>query len=130
MTNAIRLRLITSASAPAGSVKTKNGNEATVDIKEMNKGESLTRFIVQVAAVSCAATQVPEIKLANHMYRKTGFLRPIQVELFITTGHLPRSSLRRPRYQTFHQDLVLYHDLDQKSCIRPRSLYCRSVHSL
>jgi hypothetical protein len=39
-------------------------------------------FIVQVAAVSCAATQVPEIKLANQSLRKTGFCNAFQVELF------------------------------------------------
>jgi hypothetical protein len=62
-------------------VKKKNGSEATVDIRERNKGESLTRFMTHVAAVSWAATQVPEIKLANHMFRKTGFRRAIQVEV-------------------------------------------------
>jgi hypothetical protein len=70
-----------SASAPAGSVKKKNGSEATVAIRERNNGEVLARFIVQVAAVSCAATHVPEIKLASHMFRKTGFRRAVQVEL-------------------------------------------------
>jgi hypothetical protein len=88
MTNIIRLRSTMSASAPAGSVKKKNGNEATVAISERNKGESLTRFIVQVAAVSCAATHVPEIKLANHMFRKIGFLRAVQVELVVIGGGL------------------------------------------
>ena len=77
-----------SASAPAGSVKKKNGSEATVDIRERNRGESLTRFIVQVAAVSCAATQVPEIKLATHMFRKTGFRRAVQVEFALIGGFL------------------------------------------
>jgi len=62
-------------------VKKKNGSEATVDIRESNKGESLTRFMTHVAAVSCAARQVPEIKLANHMFRKTGFRRAVQVEV-------------------------------------------------
>ena len=80
MTNIIRFRSTMSASAPAGSVKKKNGNEATVAIRERNNGEVLTRFIVQVAAVSCAATHVPEIILANHMFRKTGFRRAVQVE--------------------------------------------------
>src|SRR6516162_7907597 len=81
MTNIIRLRSTMSARAPAGNVKKKNGSDATVDIKERNKGESLTRFIVQVAAVSCAATQAPEMRLANHIFRKTGFRRAVQVEL-------------------------------------------------
>jgi len=83
MTNIIRLRSSMSAREPAGNVKKKNGSEATVDIRERNKGESLTRFMVQVAAVSCAATHVPEIKLANHMFRKTGFRRAVQVEVLV-----------------------------------------------
>jgi hypothetical protein len=70
MTTIIRVRSTMSARAPAGNVKRKNGNEATVDIRERNKGELLTRFMVQAAAVSCAETHVPEIKLANHMFRK------------------------------------------------------------
>src|SRR6516162_4007803 len=83
MTNIIRLRSTMSARAPAGKVKKKNGNEATVDIRERNKGESLARFMAHVAAVSCAATQVPEIKLASHMFRKTGFRRAVQVEVLV-----------------------------------------------
>src|ERR1700746_2842400 len=88
MTNIIRFRSTMSASAPAGSVKKKNGSEATVAIRERNNGEVLTRFIVQVAAVSCAATHVPEIKLANHMFRKTGFRSAVQVEFSLIGGCL------------------------------------------
>jgi hypothetical protein len=56
-------------------VKKKNGSEATVAIRERNNGEVLTRFIDQVAAVSCAATHVPEIKLAKLTicFEKPGF---------------------------------------------------------
>jgi len=86
MTNIIRLRSIMSARAPAGRVKKKKGSEATVDINDKKSGESLTRFMVQVAAVSCAATQVPEIKLANHMFRKTGLRRAVQVEFALILG--------------------------------------------
>jgi len=43
----------------------KKGSEATVDINDRNRGEVATMFMVQVAAVSCAATQVPDSKLAN-----------------------------------------------------------------
>jgi hypothetical protein len=37
---------------PPGKVNKKNGNDATVDISEMRKGEFVIIFIVQVAAVS------------------------------------------------------------------------------
>ena len=57
-----------------------------MDISDKKSGESLTRFIVHVAAVSCAATQVPEIKLASHMLRKTGFRRAVQVEFALIGG--------------------------------------------
>src|SRR5438034_8353979 len=86
ITSIIRLRSTISASAPAGRVKKKNGNDDTVAINDRNRGESLTRFIIQVAAVSCAATQVPETRLANHMFRKTGFRRAVQVELSVIGG--------------------------------------------
>jgi hypothetical protein len=54
-------------------------------------------FIVQVAAVSCAATQVPEIKLANQSLRKTGFCNAFQVELFFieVTSKLVQVSNKR-----------------------------------
>src|ERR1700733_10646796 len=94
ITSIIRLRSTMSASAPAGRVKKKNGNEATVDINDRKRGESLTRFIVQVAAVSCAATQVPEIRLATHIFRKTGFRRAVQVEFALMEGSLACFSTR------------------------------------
>jgi hypothetical protein len=51
-------------------------------IVERYNGEFVSMFIVQVAAVSWAATQVPEINLANQSFRKTGICNPVQVELF------------------------------------------------
>src|ERR1700730_7474307 len=63
MTISIFLRSTISASAPAGRVKMRNGNEATVDIKDIKKGDAVSVFMTQVAAVSCAATQVPDTKL-------------------------------------------------------------------
>jgi hypothetical protein len=42
-------------------VNRKKGSDATVDINESNNGASVKIFIIQVAALSCAATQVPEI---------------------------------------------------------------------
>jgi len=38
-------------------------------------------FIVQVAAVSCAATQVPESKTANQSFRYSGFRSAAKVEV-------------------------------------------------
>jgi hypothetical protein len=48
----ILLSLKASASAPAGSVKRKNGSDARLAIKEMKRPDGDTRFIVHVAAVS------------------------------------------------------------------------------
>src|SRR6266436_721012 len=73
-------RLTMSAKAPAGSVKRKNGRDATVDISESKNVEEPSMFIVQVAAVSCAATHVPESKTANQSFRYTGFRRAAKVE--------------------------------------------------
>ena len=41
-----------SASAPAGSVKRKNGSDAILAIREMKRPDGDIKFIVQVAAVS------------------------------------------------------------------------------
>ncbi len=48
----ILLSLNASASAPAGSVKRKNGSDARLAIREMKKPDGDIRFIVHVAAVS------------------------------------------------------------------------------
>src|SRR6516225_7408375 len=47
-----------SAKAPAGRVNRKKGSEATVDRSEIKKGDPVKIFIIQVAALSWAATQV------------------------------------------------------------------------
>ena len=54
-----------------GESEKANGTEATVDINDRKGGESLTRLIVQVAAVSCTAAHVPEHKLAIHLVGAT-----------------------------------------------------------
>ena len=76
------LRLLKSASAPAGKVKRKNGSEAAVAISESSNGEAPSSFISHVAAVSWAATQTPEIALGNHSVLKAGFLSANQIEVF------------------------------------------------
>ena len=40
-------------------------------------------FIVQVAAVSWAATHVPESKMANHSFRYSGFRSAEKVEVLL-----------------------------------------------
>jgi hypothetical protein len=75
-----------SASAPAGNVNRKKDSEATVDISEIKNGEPVSLFIIQVAAPSWAATQVPEITLAIQSCLKTGFLRAVQVEHLAMIG--------------------------------------------
>jgi hypothetical protein len=72
-----------SAKAPAGRVKRKKGRDATVEIRDSKNLEEPSMFIVQVAAVSCAATHVPESKMANQGFRNTGFCRAAKVELLL-----------------------------------------------
>lgn len=79
----IRFRSSMSARALAGRVKRKNGSDATVNMSEINSAELVIMCIVQVAAVSCAATQVPEMRVANQSFRKTGFRSAIQVEVLV-----------------------------------------------
>ena len=47
----------------------------------MKKGDPVETFIIQVAALSWAATQVPEITVAIQSFLNTGFLSAVQVEL-------------------------------------------------
>ena len=72
-----------SAKAPAGSVKRKKGRDATVEMRESKNGEELSMFIVQVAAVSCAGTHVPESKMANQSFRYTGLRSAAKVEVLL-----------------------------------------------
>jgi len=46
------LRSAMSASAPAGKVKRKKGNDAAVDNRDSKKGDGDSVFITQVAAMS------------------------------------------------------------------------------
>ena len=75
------LRSNRSARVPAGRVNRKNGSEATVAISERKNGEGASMFIVHIAAVSWADTQVPEMTLAIHRLLKTGLLNADQVEV-------------------------------------------------
>src|ERR1700686_5739451 len=72
-----------SARAPAGSVNRKKGKDATVDINDSINGDPVKIFIVQVAALSCAATQVPEITAAIQSFLSAGFRSAIQVEFVV-----------------------------------------------
>jgi hypothetical protein len=70
-----------SASAPAGKVNRKKGREAAVERSERYNGDGVIVFITQVAAMSCAATQHPETRLASQSLEKTGFRRANQMEV-------------------------------------------------
>ncbi len=45
--------------------------------------DGLSVFIVQVAAVSCAETQIPDTMLVNQSLRNTGFLNESQMEVLL-----------------------------------------------
>ena len=88
-----------SARAPDGNVNKKKGNEATVDRSEINNGDGVSIFIIHVAAVSWAATQVPEIKAAIHSCRNIGLPKADQVEVLVIVCGVKaarRSSLSTP----------------------------------
>src|ERR1700720_3198857 len=68
---------------PVGRVNRKKGRDATVDIRDSRNVEEPSMFIVQVAAVSCAATHVPGSKMANHSFRYTGFRSAAKVEVLL-----------------------------------------------
>jgi hypothetical protein len=68
-------------------VNRKKDSDATVDISEIKNAEPVSLFIIQVAAPSWAATQVPEITLAIQSCLKTGFLRAVHVEHLVMIGN-------------------------------------------
>ena len=67
----------------------KKGSDATVAISEIRNGDPVTTFIIHVAALLCAATQVPEITVAIQSRLKAGFLSAVQVELLFMIGRVP-----------------------------------------
>jgi hypothetical protein len=75
-----------SANAPEGNVNRKNGSEAAVDSSDKNSGDVDIVFITQVAAMSCAETQHPEITLASQSLRKTGFRSANHVDVVLILG--------------------------------------------
>jgi hypothetical protein len=67
-------------------VNRKKGSAATVDINESKSGDPVKTFINQVAALSCAATQVPEITAAIQSFLNAGFRSAAQVEFVVMIG--------------------------------------------
>jgi len=61
-------------------------------MSEIKNGEPVSTFIIQVAALLWAATQVPEINVAIQSLLKVGFRRAVQVELFVINSLTNRSS--------------------------------------
>ena len=82
----IARRFTMSATAPAGSVKRKNGAEAAVAIRESASDEAPRSCINQVAATSWAETNVPDNTLASQRRQNTGFRSAYQVELDSAVG--------------------------------------------
>ncbi len=93
-------RFTLSARAPAGSVNRKKGRDATVDINDSNNGDPVKIFIVQVAALSWAATQVPEIIAAIQSFLNAGFRSAAQVEFVVMIGGL-HPITKAARFQSF-----------------------------
>jgi hypothetical protein len=59
-------------------------------MSEIKNGDPVEIFIIQVAALSWAATQVPEITVAIQSFLKAGFLSAVQLELlFMVEGLQP-----------------------------------------
>jgi hypothetical protein len=51
-------------------------------MSEIKNGEPVKEFIIQVAALSWAATHVPEITVAVQSFLNAGFLSAVQLELW------------------------------------------------
>ena len=83
-----------------GTVNRKKGSDATVDMSEIKNGDPVATFIVQVAALSWAATQVPEITAAIQSFLNAGFRSAAQVEFVVMIGGLHRVT-KAARFQSF-----------------------------
>ena len=81
----------------------KKGTEAIVDISEIKNGDPVRLFIIQVAALSWAATQVPEITVAIQRLLKAGFLNAAKLELLFMIGRLQpvTKAIRSPSFRFF-----------------------------
>jgi hypothetical protein len=73
----------------------------------MKRPDGDIKFIIHVAAVSCAATVVPETRLANQILRKTRFRHALGVEfIFIGGGACIRC-------ETPNQNLTMRRDFEK-----------------
>ena len=63
----------------------------------------MTWGVIQVAVLSWAATQVPEITVAIQSFLKAGFRSAVQVELLFMIGglHLVTKAARSPSFRNF-----------------------------
>jgi hypothetical protein len=75
-------------------------------MREMKKGDPAETFIIQVAALSWAATQVPEITVAIQSFLNTGFLSAVQVELSFM-NRVPSSRYKGNPVPEFQEILFL-----------------------
>jgi hypothetical protein len=74
-------RFTRSAMAPAGSLNMKNGTAAAVAMKESSNAEAPRSGINQVAAISWAATKVPDRTFAHQSRQNAGFRSANHVEV-------------------------------------------------
>jgi hypothetical protein len=97
-------------------VNRKNGRAATVDINESRKGDPVKIFIIQVAALSWAATQVPEITAAIQSFLNAGFFSAAQVEYIFIIGDEALHPVTKAAALRSFRNFVPKHDF---------SSYCR-----
>jgi len=80
-------------------------------MSEIKNGDPAKAFIIQVAALSWAAIQVPEITVAIQSFLKVGFLSAVhQLELLFMVGGLQpvTRAVRSPSFRNFvpKRDLI------------------------
>jgi hypothetical protein len=73
-------------------------------MSEIKNGEPVETFIIQVAALSWAATQVPEITVAIQSFPNAGFLSAVQVELLFMIVDL-HPVTKAARFQSFRNSV-------------------------
>jgi hypothetical protein len=88
-------------------VNRKKGSDATVDMSEIRSGEPVKTLIIQVAALSWATTQVPEITAAPQSFLNAGFCSAAQVEFVVMIGDVSLHAVTKAAWLGSFRNLFL-----------------------
>jgi hypothetical protein len=88
-------------------VNRKKGSDATVDMSEIRSDEAVKALIIQIAALSWATTQLPEITATPQSFRNAGFRSAAQVEFVVMIGDVPLHAVTKAAWLGSFRNLFL-----------------------